>query len=123
LADILARSKLGIAIAAITRMMAITMSNSINENPLFFRIDIGGALEVHTPHGQLPYVLANQGPIALHRTINRYARKPNEQNQFWHNVGCDERLVQRSGELTKRVSFMPPSVQTFRPQKKTGASD
>src|SRR6266850_6471468 len=37
--------------------------------------------------------------------------------------GCNDRLVQRSGELTKRVSFMPPSVQTFRLQKKTGASD
>jgi hypothetical protein len=34
LAAILARSKLGIAMAAMIKMIAITISSSINENPL-----------------------------------------------------------------------------------------
>src|ERR1700690_2175913 len=38
LAAILARNRLGIAMAAITRMMATTISNSINENPRWRRI-------------------------------------------------------------------------------------
>jgi hypothetical protein len=37
-ADILARSKLGIAMAAMINMIATTISNSINENPVCFRI-------------------------------------------------------------------------------------
>src|SRR5439155_11862944 len=38
LADMRARSKFGMAIAAIIRMIATTISNSINEKPLCFRI-------------------------------------------------------------------------------------
>ena len=38
LADILARSRFGIAIAAINKMIATTISSSINENPFCFRI-------------------------------------------------------------------------------------
>src|SRR5580704_12853177 len=40
LAAIRARSKLGIAIAAMIRMMATTISSSINEKPFCFRISI-----------------------------------------------------------------------------------
>jgi hypothetical protein len=38
LAEIRARSKFGTAMAAITRIMATTMSSSMRENPLCFRI-------------------------------------------------------------------------------------
>src|ERR1700681_718579 len=40
LAAIRARSKFGIAIAAMIRMIATTISNSINEKPFCFRIDL-----------------------------------------------------------------------------------
>ena len=38
LAEIFARSRVGIAIAAMIRIIATTISNSINENPLCLRI-------------------------------------------------------------------------------------
>src|SRR5579859_6637262 len=38
LAEILARSRFGMAIAAMIRMIATTISNSINEKPFCFRI-------------------------------------------------------------------------------------
>jgi hypothetical protein len=48
LADILDRSRLGIAIAAMMRMMATTISSSISENPFCLRI------EIFTPFGFVP---------------------------------------------------------------------
>jgi hypothetical protein len=48
LADILDRSRLGIAIAAMIRIMATTISSSISENPFCLRI------EIFTPFGFVP---------------------------------------------------------------------
>jgi len=61
-ADILARSRLGIAMAAMINMIATTISNSINENPVCFRIARpSGFLSSFTMHAEGPFGTTGPG--------------------------------------------------------------
>ena len=103
-------------------MMAITISNSISENPLRFRINICGALEFKLSPANCLVYSQTKGhrtdwtrpslPLRLMSTISS--------GTGWMREGS---LFAAGGELTKRVKYYAVLCPIIRTKRKTGASD
>src|SRR5438270_13868572 len=75
LAEILARSRFGMAIAAMIKMIATTISNSINEKPFCLRILVFSLFYVFESRSQRPdgSIFALASPIALITKVSAFS--------------------------------------------------
>src|SRR5450631_2273030 len=101
LAAILARSRFGIAIAAINRMIATTISSSINENPFCFRISAFQSVAIAKNRTSHYFLMHAQG-----RSLGIFGRWDDPVSHCYHRSS----LLLKNDEATPHPC--PPAALT-----------